>query len=215
MKLEPLGEAAFILRELGPWEAWRLCDALGGAAVPGIIEAVSAYDTAAVYVDPEVFQPADLAVWASRTAPEKGERVRRTHRIPVCYELGEDMQEVCSRLELRSEELRDIHCSTAYTCYAIGFSPGFPYLGYLSERLSGVPRRESPRVRVPRGSVGITGTQTCVYPQESPGGWALIGRTPLVLVDLSSNYFPIKAGDTVAFEPIDRSEYQRLEGSRL
>jgi inhibitor of KinA len=103
----------------------------------------------------------------------------------------------------------------AYTVYAIGFSPGFPYLGYLPEALCGVPRLDAPRVRVDAGSVGLTGRQTGIYPQVRPGGWNLIGRTPLRLVDIADGYFPLRTGDRVRFTRIDESTFQQLKGERL
>ena len=86
--------------------------------------------------------------------------------------------------------------------FAVGFLPGFPYAGYLPDALSGLGRRAAPRVRVPAGSVAIAGRQTGVYPSESPGGWHLIGRTPLRIVDVEGGHFPIRAGDRIRFRPI-------------
>jgi inhibitor of KinA len=99
--------------------------------------------------------------------------------------------------------------------YAIGFVPGFPYLGYLPTELCGVGRLPSPRVRVEPGSVGLTGRQTGIYPLPRPGGWNLIGRTPLTIVDVASGFFPLRVGDSVRFERIDEKGYRELEGERL
>ena len=96
-----------------------------------------------------------------------------------------------------------------------GFCPGFPYLGYLPDELCGVPRLASPRVRVEPGSVGLTGRQTGLYPLARPGGWNLIGRTPLTVVDVAAGYFPIRPGDRVRFRPVARAEYNTLAGERL
>ena len=139
----------------------------------------------------------------------------KTHVIPVCYSLGEDLAEVADSLGLSSEGVIQHHTSAEYRCYAVGFCPGFAYLGWLPPEIAGVPRRDQPRVRVEPGSVGITGRQTGVYPLVRPGGWALIGRTPLTLVDESDDYFPIKAGDLVRFEAIDAEEFERLKNERL
>src|SRR5436305_14219057 len=114
-----------------------------------------------------------------------------------------------------SDEVIRLHSETVYSVYAIGFCPGFPYLGYLPERLCGVPRLESPRLRVKAGSVGLTGRQTGIYPEPRPGGWNLVGRTPLVLVDVADGYFPLRTGDRVRFTRIDAAEYRRLKGERL
>jgi inhibitor of KinA len=108
-----------------------------------------------------------------------------------------------------------LHAATEYVVYAIGFCPGFPYLGYLPPELCGVPRLPAPRLRVEAGSVGLTGRQTGIYTQPRPGGWNLVGRTPLVLVDVADGYFPLRTGDRVRFARIDEAEYRRLEGERL
>ena len=108
-----------------------------------------------------------------------------------------------------------LHSESVYTIYAIGFCPGYPYLGYLPEALRGVPRLATPRLRVEAGSVGLAGRQTGIYTEERPGGWNLIGRTPLELVHVAEGYFPLRTGDRVQFEPIDEGEYRRLLGRRL
>ena len=99
--------------------------------------------------------------------------------------------------------------------YAIGFVPGFPYLGYLPAELCGVGRLPSPRLRVEPGSVGLTGKQTGIYPLPRPGGWNILGRTPLTLVDVADGYFPLRVGDRVRFSRIDEAEYHRREGERI
>jgi len=99
--------------------------------------------------------------------------------------------------------------------YAVGFVPGFPYLGYLPAELCGVGRLPTPRLRVEPGSVGLTGRQTGLYPLARPGGWNLIGRTPLIVVDVADGFFPLRVGDAVRFERIDETRYRELEGERL
>ena len=107
------------------------------------------------------------------------------------------------------------HAGTIYTVYAIGFCPGFPYLGYLPNELAGVPRLESPRLKVEAGSVGMTGRQTGIYTEVRPGGWNILGRTPLQLVDVADGYFPLRTGDRVQFQRMDEQAYRELEGERL
>ena len=107
------------------------------------------------------------------------------------------------------------HGGVEYDVFAIGFQPGFPYAGYLPVPLSGLPRRDAPRVRVPAGSVAIAGRQTGIYPTESPGGWHLLGRTPLCIVDLDDGYFPIRAGDRVRFRSIPAEEFEARRHERL
>src|SRR5207244_10203223 len=99
-----------------------------------------------------------------------------------------------------------LHTATPYTVYAIGFVPGFPYLGYLPPELCGVGRLPSPRVRVEPGSVGLTGRQTGIYPLARPGGWNLIGRTPLTVVDVADGFFPLRVGDAVASSASTRGD---------
>jgi inhibitor of KinA len=139
----------------------------------------------------------------------------RLHRIPCCYEMGLDLAAVAETLKLAEERVIELHMSTLFTVYAIGFSPGFPYLGWLPKELQGIARRAEPRLQVPTGSVGIVGKQSAIYPQATPGGWALIGRTPLELVNVSDSYFPLQVGDHVRFERIDEIMFRQLQGRRL
>jgi len=108
------------------------------------------------------------------------------------------MPRVCEHTSLAPDDVIRLHSAIEFTVYAVGFVPGFPYLGYLPTELCGVGRLPSPRLRVDPGSVGITGRQTAIYPQASPGGWNLIGRTPLVIVDVATGFFPLNVGDRVA-----------------
>jgi inhibitor of KinA len=114
-----------------------------------------------------------------------------------------------------TDDVIRLHTAGEYTVYAIGFCPGFPYLGYLPMELCGVPRLETPRLKVEPGSVGLTGRQTGIYTEARPGGWNLVGRTPLELVHFTDGYFPLRTGDKVHFERIDEAEFDRLCGKRL
>jgi inhibitor of KinA len=139
---------------------------------------------------------------------KKIEASSKLHTIPCCYELGEDLEMVAKQLELKVEQVIELHCETTFTIYAIGFSPGFPYLGWLPKKLQGIARRKEPRLKVPAGSVALVGKQSCVYPQSTPGGWALIGRTPMKLVDVQAGYFPLAVGDQVRFERMTEEAYR-------
>lgn len=133
--------------------------------------------------------------------------------IPVYYgnEFGPDIEHVAEVNNLSVEEVIKIHSSGEYLVYMLGFAPGFPYLGGLSEKIY-TPRREAPRTAIPEGSVGIAGTQTGVYPIETPGGWQIIGRTPLKLFDLNSKEKTLlKCGDIAKFYPISYEEYLNLK----
>lgn len=210
MRVERLGDSAYILRDL-PVEPWRAARAIFGSQQQGILDVVASYETVGVYVDPLTF-PDELYTFNFKIAElDRGKH----HQVPVCYELGPDLEEIASELGLTTEQVTCVHSRGSYECKAIGFTPGFPYLGYLEESISGLPRKASPRVRVPRGAIGITGNQTGIYPAETPGGWNLIGLTPLTICEPSEDYFPIAAGDTVEFVRISEDEYKARLGERL
>jgi inhibitor of KinA len=155
--------------------------------------------------------------WARsvRPAADLAAAAGRLHEIPCCYERQLDLERVGKHLGLSGDEVIRRHTSVVYTVYAVGFSPGFPYLGYLPAELCGVSRLPAPRVRVEAGSVGLTGRQTGIYPEARPGGWHLIGQTPLQLVDVADGYFPMRTGDRVRFVGIDEHTFRRRQGERL
>ncbi len=215
--LVPLGDRAFLARfpNEADARAWSETARTALAAEPGVEDVVLAYATAAVYADPD---RVDLAALESRLRTlvpvEASVDAGTLIELPVLYE-GEDLPEVAERLGLREDAVVATHSGTIYHVFAVGFQPGFPYAGYLPAALSGLARRESPRARVLDGSVAIAGRQTGVYPVASPGGWHLIGRTPLQIVDLQDEHFPIRAGDRLRFIPMDRAEYSARLGERL
>jgi inhibitor of KinA len=132
--------------------------------------------------------------------------------IPVCYnnEFGPDLTEVATLHHLTHEEVIRLHSAAVYKVYMIGFVPGFAYLGGMTDKLT-TPRKSTPRKAIPAGAVGIAGRQTGVYPLETPGGWQLIGQTPLKLFDANrAQPSLLKAGDEVIFKPIDLQEYHHL-----
>lgn len=138
---------------------------------------------------------------------------KRIVEIPVCYEngLGPDIEFVAKHAGLSVEEVIEIHSRNPYLIYMLGFQPGFPYLGGLDERIH-TPRLETPRIKLEAGSVGIGGAQTGLYPMESPGGWQIIGLTPVKCYNPSSKEaIPYHAGDYIKFVPIDYEEYLRLK----
>jgi inhibitor of KinA len=135
-----------------------------------------------------------------------------TLNIPVCYggPFGPDLAAVATFAELAEDEVVRLHVEREYRVFMIGFLPGFPYLGPVDDRIA-APRRDAPRAVVRRGSVALAGRQTGVYPIDSPGGWQIIGRTPLSLFDPSSSTpARLAPGDTVRFVPIDSDEFARL-----
>jgi len=133
--------------------------------------------------------------------------------IPVCYgdEYGEDLANVADHNNLSEKEVVNIHTSREYLIYMLGFTPGFPYLGGMDERIAS-PRLAKPRIKIIEGSVGIAGCQTGIYPIASPGGWQIIGRTPVKLYDLSKDK-PIflKAGDYIKFLSISKLEFEKIK----
>ena len=156
---------------------------------------------------------------ALREYETRSEKMRATKRktveIPVCYdeEFGPDLREVAAVHGMTPERVIQLHCSPIYHAYFLGFAPGFAYLGDLPDEIA-TPRRELPRRQVAAGSVGIAGRQTAVYPFATPGGWRLLGRTPLRMFRAGRKPGPlISIGDAVQFHPISRDEYFKLEQS--
>jgi KipI family sensor histidine kinase inhibitor len=213
--LGPLGDRAFLARFTTEDEAARWVAAVRARHYPGVQDVVMAYQTAAVYADPDRASLDDLEAKLRAVAVgAQGRTPGRLIRLPVLYD-GPDLAEVARRLSLSEGEVIDLHSGNEYRVFAIGFLPGFPCTGYLPAPLSGLPRRESPRTCVPAGSVAMAGRQTGVYPQDSPGGWHLLGRTPLAIVDVKERHFPIRAGDRIRFEPIEPAEFAARRGERL
>lgn len=134
--------------------------------------------------------------------------------LPVYYgpEVALDMAAICQHSGLTVDEVIAIHSSTVYRVYAIGFSPGFAYLGNTDARL-GMPRKATPRLQVPTGSLAIADSQTAIYPSCTPGGWQIIGRTPLKMIDWNSRSLALmEVGDRVRFEPVSRQDFLDLGG---
>lgn len=141
---------------------------------------------------------------------DKGEK--KVVKIPVLYgeDFGPDIETVAKHNDLTIEEVIKIHSEEEYLVYMLGFTPGFTYLGGMNKKLE-TPRLSNPRVKIPEGSVGIAGKQTGVYPIDSPGGWQLIGRTPIKLYDPKrENPILLSAGDYVKFFPITKEEFKKI-----
>ncbi len=143
----------------------------------------------------------------------KSNNSHKIWEIPVCYDLcfGLDLEELAIQKKLSVEEIIQLHSEATYSIYFIGFQPGFLYLGGLHEKLH-TPRRSTPRLRVEKGTLGIGGVQTGVYPQNSAGGWNLIGKSPVQFFEVSkSNPCFAKAGDQIRFVPIDLESYNKID----
>ncbi|PLT33751.1 5-oxoprolinase subunit PxpB [Bacillus sp. V5-8f] len=189
-----------------------------------MVEYIPAFTTVTVFYDPVYFFRENLDSLPYNQACQQlsellqgvkpgDTKEQRVVEIPVCYggEFGPDLDHVATINGLTAEEVIDIHSSGDYLVYMIGFAPGFPYVGGMPEKIA-APRRESPRLKIPAGSVGIAGKQTGVYPIETPGGWQLIGRTPLDL--FQPEVEPpslLRAGDKIKFKPISHKEYIEWE----
>ena len=189
---------------------------------PGIVDIVPAYATVSVFYDPGRLAGAGSRPYEQvcRFITERGRnlddearkkpaRQARLVEIPVCYggAEGPDLDEVARHSGLTPAEVVTRHCAGDYTVLAIGFAPGFPYLGGLAKELH-TPRRVTPRTSVPAGSVGIGGAQTGIYPLSTPGGWQLIGRTPLALFrPAEAEPALLRTGDRVKFHAIKPEEF--------
>lgn len=192
----------------------RLHEQVRMAALPGVVESVPTFRSLAVHYDPLTTGFRQLSRALRRLLETSQARVHRAHHwsLPVCYEpaLAPDLAEVAERTGLDPDEVAALHASVAYHVYMVGFLPGYPYMGDLPPALV-LPRRENPRVRVPAGSVAIATTLTATYTLESPGGWHLIGSTPVRT--FNARWDPpvlFAPGDTVSFAPIGRTEFERI-----
>jgi inhibitor of KinA len=193
-----------------------LADALSAADVPGVRDIVPTYRSVAVYFDPLRTDRQSLThtleLLNGETLPMTRPN-RDAIQVPVCYggEFGPDLIRVAERGGVGEAEAIALHSAVTYRVMMIGFMPGFAYMGIVDKRIA-APRLDTPRPRVPRGSVGIAGEQTGIYPGDTPGGWPLIGRTPVRPFDLARvDPFLFRAGDEVRFVPITRTEFERLD----
>ena len=230
VRLFPLGDAAIVL-EFGDGISsvtHRAIQAfshyLAQHPFVGLRESVPAFTTLTVYYDPWLLsengqlQPYERAaetlrqLLAAAPAPDAAEAPEIVE-IPVCYggAFGPDLEHVARHARLSSDEVIARHCAPDYLVHLIGFAPGFPYLGRMDERLA-TPRRPQPRLLVPAGAVGIAGLQTGIYSLPTPGGWQLIGRTPLRLFSPEwTAPSRLQAGQHLRFVPIGAAEFQHLQ----
>lgn len=175
-------------------------------------DVVVGYCTVTVYFDPVSVDSGwveSMVADAARETSTASEEPGPTLDVPVCYggDFGPDLADVARSAECTEDEVIALHSGTTYRVYVVGFVPGFPYMAAVDPRLA-LPRRATPRTRVPAGSVAIAAGQTGIYPAETPGGWHLIGRTPVKPYDPSRpNPFLFKPGDRVRFQPIPRSAF--------
>lgn len=183
--------------------------------IRGVVDMIPAFVSLLVCYDPRVISCGALRARLEtilQAEAETRETAGRVFEIPVCYggEFGPDLPDIASHAGLTEREVVDIHTSRDYLVYMLGFLPGFCYLGGLDERIH-TPRLETPRLKIPAGSVGIGGSQTGIYPLESPGGWRLMGKTPVRTWDPDRDV-PIlmQAGDSIRFVEITAAEFRRI-----
>jgi inhibitor of KinA len=234
MEISPLGDSGLILRvrdSFASTESEALDEVLGyleflrRANLPGVTELAPSYTTISVFYDPARVAaagapPLQIFEWLAayiQTAIANGEvRLKRpltnAIEIPVCYDdkFALDLDEVSQHTGLTGRNVIELHSGADYRVHCVGFTPGFPYLSGLPAELT-TPRRAVPRKEVPAGSIAIGGNQAGIYPMTSPGGWNIIGRTPVRLFRPKKNP-PVLlcAGDRVRFRPIERDEFEMM-----
>ncbi len=192
----------------------RLTAVIASNALGGVVETIPTFRSVMVHYDPLVTSRANLeqaikGLLDRQPSPRAGARL---WRVPVCYdgEFAPDLTDVARRTELSPDEVVRLHSDVQFHVYMLGFLPGFPYMGDLPQQLA-LPRRPDPRLRVPAGSISIATSLTAIYPYESPGGWHLIGTTPIRLFDAERARPALLApGDAVRFQPIDPASFASI-----
>jgi len=176
----------------------------------GFVESVPAYSSLAIfYHSPARFETVESFLKALVISEESVKSSESVVKVPVLYD-GDDLSFVAQQHQLSHEEVISIHTANEYRVFMLGFLPGFAYMGSVDQRIA-TPRKSSPRTLVPAGSVGIAGIQTGIYPQASPGGWQLIGRTPSKIFDVKrESPCSLKPGDIVKFYSISENEFNKL-----
>ncbi|ULG71671.1 5-oxoprolinase subunit PxpB [Macrococcus brunensis] len=179
--------------------------------VDGIEEIIASYHTLVIYFNDSITHDVLVEKIKSLDINSQMKRTAKVYTIPVCYDYGLDMDELAEYCGLTPQEVVERHTSRRYLIYMLGFMPGFPFLGGLDASIA-KPRKETPRKEIPAGSVGIANEQTGVYPLASPGGWNIIGRTPITLFDADRTPAVFyEAGDYIQFKAISKEEYTAIE----
>ena len=184
--------------------------------IVGVTDIIPAFCSLLINYDPRVITFAEIKERMEgilKMEIKAGAKRKKVYEIPVCYggAYGPDIQNIADHAGLSVEEVIDIHTSRDYLIYMLGFLPGFTYLGGLDERIH-TPRLANPRIKIAAGSVGIGGSQTGIYPMDSPGGWQMMGLTPVKTYDPEREVpILVEAGDYIRFVPVDRAEYDRIK----
>jgi inhibitor of KinA len=229
-RVEPMGDRCLIVefgQRVDPeinQTARSVADYLLAHPIEGVVDIVPAFTTVAIHYRPEAFAdglPSELpyqqlcrrveTILAQGVARHRG--AARVVEVPVSYggEFGPDLAEVATACKLTPEQVIELHGASPHVVYMLGFAPGFPYIGGLDRRLA-LPRRATPRTKIPAGTVAIAREQSAIYSIETPGGWNMIGRTPLRLFNPEAN--PpclLQPGDEVRFVPIALEQYQTIQ----
>jgi len=217
----PSGDSAFIIKvgdEISPdvnQTIRKLLVRIEQEEIEGIIDFIPSYNELMICYNPLIIGYRKL-LEKLRSIDKEIDSIKLPEssiiHIPVyyCDDYGPDLQEVADFNHISIEEVIRIHSSLDYLVYMLGFTPGFCYLGGMDERIA-TPRKQSPRIKIPAGAVGIADKQTGIYPIESPGGWQLIGRTPLKLFDSNRKpEFLIQPGDFIRFIPVTIDEFNKI-----
>ncbi len=224
-RIRPAGDQALLVEfgaEINPRinrQVHEFAHRAGVHKISGIGEMVSSYCSVLVYFDPLHLSFSQTASWVKEflsPKPSETDSPSEIKRIPVLYggEFGPDISFVADHNQITVDEVIRLHTGETYLVYVVGFSPGFAAMGSVPLKIQ-APRLASPRTKVPSGAVGIGGQQTGIYAVESPGGWQLIGRTPLILFDLHKDppsFF--QAGDYARFYAIDEKEFLKISKTR-
>lgn len=222
--IAPFGENGWIATDLGNQnvvDKALLANAIAKniRSVNGIIDAVAGIDSVTIKFNPNALSAHDAHKYLVQLIDGADMIVSgpsTTIEIPVCYggEYGPDLEPLCQELALTQEAIIERHTNAPYRVLAVGFAPGFAYLGPTHQTLH-CNRHKTPRPQVPAGSVGIAGSMTGVYPLQSPGGWQIIGRTPKTLFDPDAEQpFTFTPGTEIRFKPVDVETFSTLEGTR-
>ena len=223
IEIQPLGDRTLLVKfpqKIDPdihQQVMNLSAKIEEELIEGILYISSAYCSLSIGYNPEYIKYPELSLrikdlWKQRIKTRNAPV--RVLTLPVCYEepYALDLWEISKITGLTPEDIIETHTANSYQVYMLGFLPGFPYLGILPEVLQ-CPRKAKPRLVIPERSVGIAGLQTGIYPSESPGGWNIVGNTPLpIFSGQKSTTFLLHAGDEVKFQAITKNDYEHIEG---
>lgn len=197
-----------------------LRDIIENGSMAGITGSIPTYRSLLVQYNPQLIRYGDLCKYISESVAQVSNRKNKDAKIyiiPVYYgdEYGPDLTTVAEKNNMSLDQVVEKHTSRAYRIYMLGFTPGFPYLGGMDECIA-TPRLQQPRTKIPAGSVGIAGKQTGIYPIDSPGGWQIIGRTPVKLFDIDQAVpLLLEAGHYIRFKSVDLKTYKDIENRVL